>query len=433
MDKKPHFNIQFVCFGLVFAAILLQGFTHVIPMKPLRGFDKELTNPSWDELAKRNTGFREFFIRNYNQVAYSCFGRITNHSVSEGADRELYLDYYLNEINGSMLKSTYGDVETAKAVARQNVEETLRMIDTLRRHGKEFLFIFAPSKTRVYPEKMPESCVVDDFSLQEYYTGLFKEHGIPYIDFLSYFCAVKDTVAYPLFTRMGTHWAESTIPWVADTILRKMEELTHYDFPKVQNTDLCITSDYSQKDIELEHLMNLLFPMQKPAVPNPTFTYVDTAGKDHPGLLVIGDSYGTQLVYSGFGKVFDHWDFWVYNDQIQSSRPRFSWRELKTELDAVVMLEEADIVLGVLTAPDYYKYLYGFPKTVQNLYQRGFVDEGAACQEIVEMIKRDTVWYNGVVKQAGERHITVDSCLVGNALYFMEIKRLKNLEIAKQP
>ena len=84
MNKQPRFIIQFVCFAAVFVAILLQSFTHCIKMKPLKGFDKEESAPValtfktyydgsfqdyMTEHAKRNTGFREFFIRCYNQVA----------------------------------------------------------------------------------------------------------------------------------------------------------------------------------------------------------------------------------------------------------------------------------------------------------------------------------------------------------------------------
>ena len=38
MNKKPHFLIQFVCILAVLTAILLQGFTHVVKMKPLAGY-----------------------------------------------------------------------------------------------------------------------------------------------------------------------------------------------------------------------------------------------------------------------------------------------------------------------------------------------------------------------------------------------------------
>ena len=69
----------------------------------MKGFDKEESAPValtfktyydgsfqdyMTEHAKRNTGFREFFIRCYNQMAYSCFGKTTNDNIVEGRNHE---------------------------------------------------------------------------------------------------------------------------------------------------------------------------------------------------------------------------------------------------------------------------------------------------------------------------------------------------------
>ena len=413
----------------------LNGFTPVVekPELTLGNFASGLYQSDLERYIGDHLGFREFFIRSYNQTVYSCFDAITNDNVVEGRNHELFLKMYLDDVTGNSLWGTYDDVETAKADARKNVEETLRMIDTLRQHGINFLFVFAPSKTRVYPEWLPEHYQVFYFSLQEYYIELFKEYGIPHIDFLNYFRSIKDQVVYPLYTKAGTHWAASTIPWVADSILRKMEDLTRYDLPSAQLVDTCVTTDYYIMDKELEGQMNLLFPLPKSPLPNPTFIYTDTLDKDRPGLLIVGDSYSNQLVYSGFGKVFDHWDLWMYNKDVYSSRPRYKWVELKKELDAANMLYEADVVMAVFTAPMYYNYMFGFPKTVQQIYNTGFVDDDEALLTIVDMIKHDSTWYQGVVDQAEKRNITVDQSIMDNARYHMEFKRELNLQKTKRP
>ena len=147
--------------------------------------------------------------------------------------------------------------------------------------------------------------------------------------------------------------------------------------------------------------------------------------------MIIGDSYSNQLVYSGFGKAFDHWDLWIYNKDIQSSRENYSWTEVKKQLDAATMLQEADVVLAVFTAPMYYDYMFGFPETIQNIYQTGFVDEEEALATIVDMIKSDSDWYNGVVEQAEKRNITLDECVLDNANYYLEFKRQCNLQKVK--
>ena len=114
MNKKPHFLIQFVIILVAFTAILLQGFTHVIKMKPLAGYvpdeqpiklsfktyyDGTFQNYLTDH-AKRNSGFREVCIRSYNQSLFSFFGKSTNNTLVPGLNKEMYLQIYLNEIKG---------------------------------------------------------------------------------------------------------------------------------------------------------------------------------------------------------------------------------------------------------------------------------------------------------------------------------------------
>ena len=406
-------------------------------MKPLQGFDKEEQPPvqlnfkayfdgSYQnyltEHAKRNTGFREFFIRSYNQVAYSCFGKITNENIVEGRDHELYLKMYLDDITGKMLQAKGMDVEGAKTTAQKNVQETLRLIDTLKQHGTVFLFVFAPSKTGVYPDKMPKHYRdnISDFSLQEYYIDLFKENDIPHIDFLNYFRTIKDTVTYPLYTRTGTHWAQSTMPKVVDSMLRKIETVSGLSLSSVQVDSLNLTTDYPIMDAELEKNCNLLFPFPKPALPNPAFSLIDTIGKERPNLLIIGDSYSNQLIKSCFGDAFNQWDLWIYNLDLYSSRSHLNGTPLKSFPKAAETLNNADIVLAVFTTPMFYNYMFGFPETAHNLYEKSAFDAEESLQATIMMIKANLDWMRAIEEQAKQKGITTEENLIINARYVLE-------------
>ena len=170
MKKKRFFIVQTTIIAVVFALILAQGFTHFIPMRPLGGFTGkaepvELTFANYydgtyqeylNKKTKESGGFREFFIRSYNQMLYSGFNIVTNENVVEGLNREYYLLWYLRESKGDLLRTVFPTVDSAKIVARKNVEKTLVMVDSLKNHGAEFLFVFAPTKPAVYPEFMPD-------------------------------------------------------------------------------------------------------------------------------------------------------------------------------------------------------------------------------------------------------------------------------------
>lgn len=435
MKKQWHHIIQFACLFMVLLAIMLQGFTKTVKMKPLNGYTSETEkvdfcfktyyDGSYQEYltqqARENTGFREFFIRNYNQVCYSCFNRVTNKNIVKGYNNELFLKPYIDEITGKQLKNYYDDVEAAKAAAKTNVDATLRLIDTLHKYNKELLFIFAPSKAAVYPEKMPKEYQrqISDFSLEEYYIGLFKENGIPHIDFYNYFKAIKDTVPYPLYTRYASHWAEWTIPMVADSILRKMETLGRYKLPTIQCINPNVSSIYCYLDHELESTSNLLFPCPKPAIPNPIVALNDTLGSNPPKLFVVGDSYFNQLQQSPFINAFHQWDFWRYGIIACSSK---GYEQVPVEelIDSRMPLVEADIVMIVQTAPLIYDYMYGLHYLAYDMLQNNPRYQEERIQKMIKSIQSNAEWYDAVVRQAEERGLTVEENLRRNAVYVLE-------------
>ena len=175
---------------LGFSIMFVQEHWKPFKMKPLNGYTTTTDKPELalasfasgdyqrniEQYISENFGFREFFIRLYNQSSYSCFHQINNDNVIEGAAHELYLKMYLEEVTGKRLYWFYPSVEAAKADARKNVEATKTLIDNLHQHGTKFLFVFAPSKTAVYPELMPKKYqdAVSDFSLQAYYLQLLE-------------------------------------------------------------------------------------------------------------------------------------------------------------------------------------------------------------------------------------------------------------------
>ena len=435
--KRPwHHIIQFVGIMAMLSVVALQGFTHFAKMKPLEGvvaqeketpftFKTYLDGSYQDYLAdhaKRNTGFREFFIRSYNQVRYSCFGVNTNNNVIVGENGELFYQMYLDDMTGKRVIDYFGSVENAKAEAQENVKITLQLIDTLKQHGTDFLFIFAPSKAAVYPELMPKSYRehISDFSLIDYYIELFKENDIPHIDFHNYFKQIKDSFPYPLYAKFGTHWAYGTIPMVSDSILRKLEAVTGKSMPSIEVTDINLTTDYFGQDRELEGQYNLLIPMKKPAIPNPTFILTDTVGKEKPNIVAVADSYFVAFEKSSFLKAFNWWCYFKYNEDIISSEPKYNWQKVMTFADTYLILEDADIVMPVFTAPMIYTYMFGFPQTAFDLLSHDNYEN--EIQKIIQAILDTPEWYDAVVEQAKERGLTIEENLRRCAIYTIKAK-----------
>ena len=429
--KNKAFLIQFVILTVACVAILVQGFTHWVPLK-LAGFvgQPEKVQLTWktysegkyqdylSDYAKQKGGFREPCIRAYNQCLYSLFKKTTNDNIVFGENGELYLEMYLHEVTGKTLKDCYGSEDYFKSRARKDIEKTLVLIDSLRKHNTAFLFVEAPSKTWVYPEYMPQPYrdSIMPFCVQDYYTQLFEENGIPHIDFLSYFKSLKGKTEYPLYSPYGTHWAESTIPFVADSILRKIESLIGQEMPHIVCLDENLQTRYSKQDGELEDLMNLLFPLRKPALPQPIMALSDTTLRK-PNLLVIADSYFIQLQESAFANCFNRCDYWKYNDEVITKDIEFKGK-VSEYLEAYKTIDEADLIMVINTAPYAYNYMFGFCETA-NL---AFLDHDhqrmeKLIEETIERIKGSTEWYESIRRQAEEEHRDLDSLLRGHARY----------------
>ena len=443
MNKQRRHIIQFACIMALLAVIMLQGFTHVVPTKPLSPYtdkvkvEKQKQDLSWNtyldgsyqeylaQQARKSTGFREFFSRCHNQAVYNCFGEIANPNVVEGKCHEFFLKGNIDDVTGKLLKSRYGTVEKAIVDAQKNVQETLTLIDTLRQHGTQFLFVLCPTKPATCPEYLPEAFKdsISDFVLADYYAQLFKENDIPHIDFYSYFKTIKNSFPYPLFTRIGSHWSEATIPFVADSILRKLESLTDYRLPSIEVVDPNLSRDYSDQDGELETHIDLLLPLSKPKVSRPVFTLQDTFGKDRPNLLVVGDGYFTPLQGSCFVNAFKQWDFWLYNQTSISSRPELNWKYLNQLFDSAETLKQTDIVIALFTSNYLLNYMSGFTQSALELYANGITQEQEAILSIIESIKKDPEWFGAIQQGAQERGISIEENLWLNAAYVFQMQK----------
>ena len=440
MKKNKHFLVQVVCVFAVLCAMLLQGFTHVVKMKPLSGYvpneqpvkltfktyyDGSFQNYLTDH-AKRNSGFREVCIRSYNQCLFSLFGKSTNDNIIRGENKEMYLKMYLDEVTGKTFKHHYASQEAFEAEAQHNIEKTLVLIDSLRNHGTQFLFVEAPSKTWVYPEHMPQGYrdSIMPFSVQQYYTRLFEQNGIPHIDFLGYFQSLKGKKEYPLYSRYGTHWAESTIPFVADSVLTKIGSLIGQDMPHIVCVDENLSTNYSKQDGEIEHLMNLLLPIRKPAIPQPIMALSDTTLRK-PDILVIADSYFIQLHESAFADAFDRCEYWKYNDEVITKNIEFLGK-VKYYPDVYKVIDEVDLVMVITTSVYAYDYMFGFCETAQHAFvDRDAEGEELRIQNIIQNIKNTPEWFESVKQQAVERGIDLDEMLRLNAIYAIEMDKNK--------
>ena len=437
-QEKTYKRLFLIIMGLLLLPMFLQV-THIPPIRKLEGYTQpvEKVSPNignvldgsyqqyLDEAAAANFGGRSFFIRCYNQFMYSLFHEITNNTIIVGKNGEMFLKQYTDDVSGVTLKEKFGTADSAKTTARQNVIRTLELIDSLKAHNIAFLVVLAPSKTAIYPEWLPDSIRSDGFSLQNEYAALFKEYDIPHINFIPIFNTLKTSEKYPLYTKYGTHWSHGTMPFVADTLLRAMEGLTKSSLPHIKLIDSNITRKYARSDRELESTCNLLFPLRHPPMPWPKYTLCDIPNNyQKPNLLVIADSYFTQLESSPFTEAFGNVDYWKYNETSYSKIPER--QNQIAYIDRYAAITDADVVMVMFTTMFAYDYMFGFVETALRTFEEGDVYDASQYVEeqinfIIQRIKSDPEWLHKVEEQAKKEHITLEESLRRNAQYVYEM------------
>lgn len=427
-----------IIFAIVLSVLLLPIVQEVGGFKfwPLEGYVEPLTPVAANfknyrdfsfqnyckKLASNKLGFKSLYVRTYNQVLHTFFHESSNNTLVRGKHGHYYLKQYTDDVTGVTLRQRFGTADSARRAAYQHVMGTLRLMDSLKKYNTELLIVLAPSKTAIYPEFLPDSMQqrISQFSLQEAYGALFEKYRIPHIDFITLFKQMKKTATYPLYTRYGTHWDAATIPFVCDTMLQRIAEVGKFKLPRIQYLDSNISKRYALKsDYELEGTANILFRMKRERIPNPTFRLRDTERCAKPKLLVIADSYYTQLQGTCFEDAFEVVDYWKYNETGFSTQPGRSGEVVL--LDRYKTITEANVVVIMFTSMFAYDYLFGFQEMAMKVLEAGSdYDPETAIQNIINRIKADPKWYDSVKKQAKERKVSVEQSLRDNAKYVLE-------------
>ncbi|MBC8084107.1 MAG: hypothetical protein H7Z21_12935, partial [Hymenobacter sp.] len=170
------------------AVVPLDGYTDSVP-RPKFGWDSLRANayqPALERKVEADLGFRPWFVRWRNQVAYWLFEQTQGGGIYFGKDRVLFqqgpIDAYLG-------RRFLGDEEINHRLKRLR-----RVQDSLRAHGTQLLFVVAPGKARVLPEMLPDSCVIGWQTRSNYSAAVEKmrQLGINLLDTTPLFLRWKD-------------------------------------------------------------------------------------------------------------------------------------------------------------------------------------------------------------------------------------------------
>lgn len=425
-------KILFIITMVLMFLPMLQQFTGLINFKPLKGVTEEVPKPilSFDnyrsgkfqsqaeKYLSDNFGFRQPFIRLYNQYIWSFYHKTNVNTVILGKENWLYEDYFINDYTGKRSLKYVNTYEELKDQMRKTAVRLRKLQEILDEQGKHFFVFVEPGKNRVYPEyipdrftKAPDSAVI----AADYYPFLFDSLGINCLNMDVWFRQIKDSVDYNLFHQTGTHWSNIASDYAADTLIRYMEHLGG-----INMTNLVIGEPYIDKvrkpDDDLEQMMNLMFRMYDVPVKNVDVSSDNDSTAVKPRMILIGDSFFWNIAANvPIDTIFETHYYWFYNSTIYFDNAYNN----TAKTDIVDQLINTDfVILAACTAQLYNIDWELSTKALTHLcYDQDQIN--IALNKTVEKMMGSPEWKASLQEKADARGCSLEEMAWNDAIYLL--------------
>jgi hypothetical protein len=191
-------------------------------------------------------GFREQFIKLNNSIHYYLFDDILSPQITVGENGYIYFNSHSKAYPNSIFRRVCDVDKINSNRILHSINTMRRFSDMLAKRGIKFVYILAPTKSRIYPEYLPDYIrrwcdrdmrtridrMVDDLRMQ---------HGVKVYYPLEEFRSWKDL--YPVYHKAQFHWYGETTYRVSRAVLSEM-------FGQEPVTDLSF--EYGEKDSDIE-------------------------------------------------------------------------------------------------------------------------------------------------------------------------------------
>jgi hypothetical protein len=201
---------------------------------------------NFDTYFSENFALRPQLITTYAKINTWLFKTSSSDKVLIGKDSFLFFTDTMDAYMRKDLLSDH-DIDQICMTLKQNQE-------LLRAQGIEFLFVIAPNKNSIYPEKMPSRYPIsrEKSNMQKLYTKM-DDHGINYIDVSQ--PLVEGKKNYPVYHKTDSHWNNYGAAVAYQAIMEKTQAL----LPDKQFTSY-VDQIYTQEKTHLGDLSTMLFP-----------------------------------------------------------------------------------------------------------------------------------------------------------------------------
>lgn len=284
-----------------------------------------------------------FFVnlkKSKNEYEYNLFGKVNLSECYSGKD-----GYIFGE---SMTKASFGDDFIGLTEIKNEVAKAKFVQTKLSELGIQLLILFAPGKSTIYSEFLPDKVAATKMKTKNSttYISECQLQGVNHIDFIRYFTQIKPLTEFPLFTQYGSHWSYFGECIAVDTTINRMEKLLSTNLPNLRFGQIQFMDTALVRDADIFRKIPMhKMPKGKPLAYPQQLGYDQSDGAVPQKILAIGDSYFRGFFYLGaMDAAFGGSQQWYYNNSIVPESPDNPevWQlDLKSEIlktKAVVIL-----------------------------------------------------------------------------------------------
>ncbi|MCK4678175.1 MAG: hypothetical protein KAT48_08600 [Bacteroidales bacterium] len=373
--KKLKYQLFALILILLFLSPLQKRY-HIFSIKQLEGdfilaSKPEFSKAGWfsgkfqDQLTnylEQHIGFRNLLVRINNQFDYSLFRKTHAEGIIVGKNDVLYEhDYIRAYLGNDFIGERTWDKKMRRLKYVQNYLKKNKNID--------LILVLEPSKARYEPEYIPDWYDLAGRTISNYEFILKKadELEICYVDMNKYYRMMKDTASYSMYPQYGVHWSNYGMAFVADSLIKYLEDLRKIDMPEMYIDSLEITKLPRPPDYDAGKPLNLLWELPHKPMAYPVLSFEDNRSKDRPMVLMVGDSYYWNIYNASIPEhLFSNMDYWYFNKLVYPA----SWADTVyvSTINIQKEVEKQDIVLLMVTERFLHKYDFGFVDNIFNIY-----------------------------------------------------------------
>lgn len=365
-------------------------------------------------------GYKPTLVRLFNQIDFSLFDKPGQDYIVAGKSGYLFTKDNLDAYTGKDKLSHSG--------LKKKIGYVYQVQKYLENKGIHFLFVFASSKARIYPEFFPSRYSGKKKGLSNYeeYLKIIKEEypDLHVLDMNAYFKQLKNKVDYPLYAKGGVHWTKyAGNKYFLDTLLSYMGNQQHKKFPMIRERNFHWSTDLQQPDDDIRQTLNLFSKQSNIKLPYADFYFTKESEIKKPRLLVVADSYYSMIYnFKPFTNLFSKAKFWYYN------KTRYPEEYYDKTTDPVFLrndLLDNDFVVLMATEVNLFD-LFLFPENALGWLGLGdsemkerIAHREERIQFFINAMKTNPGWLRATVDKAKQTNRTVEKMMQIDA-EFME-------------